>query len=260
MDSLVDRATRVAPLALCAGGLVLATFPAAAHAQGLLSHEASERVEGVGWAGFLDVAFLTHAALALSLAVALGAAVAYHPRARARVDTVEEAEAPKGYVTYAAVGALIGLMVVQYGLVVGFVVFGIGGLFRFRTTLPSVAGTGRLIFVTLVGLSCGLDLPHLGVLATAFGVALVFVLDGTVTYCVEVKGLDADRLAEASDAYRGLIEASGGRVIHEKRGFSKQQVSFVVRAPARLDREALARTFEAEVPAALRGTVDWEVE
>ncbi len=248
------------PLHLAAGPALFALCAASASAQGVLSDEAAERVDGVGWAGFLDVAFLAHAALALTLAVALGAAIAYHPRTRARVDTVEEAEAPKATLTYAAVGALIGLMVVQYGLVVGFVVFGIGGLFRFRTTLPSVAGTGRLIFVTLVGLSCGLDLPHLGVLATAFGVALLFVLEGTITCCVEVKGLGDDRLAEASDAYRRLIEAHGGRVIHEKRSFSKEQVSFVVRAPARLDREALADAFLTDVPADLRGAVDWEVE
>lgn len=246
--------------AVRAGGLWLALGPATSRAQGVLGPTASEQVDGVGWAGFLDVTFLVHAALALTLAVALGAAVAYHPRTRGRVDTVEEAEAPKGYVTYAAVGALIGLMVVQYGLVVGFVVFGIGGLFRFRTTLPSVAGTGRLIFVTLIGLSCGLDLPHLGVLATAFGVALLFVLDRTVTCCVEVNGIDRDRLADVSDAYRRLIAAHGGRVIHESRGFSKEQVTFIVRAPVRFDREALTRVFESEVPPSLRGTVDWKVE
>lgn len=186
------------------------------------------------------------AALALTLAVALGAALAYHPRTRARVDTVGEAEAPKATLTYAAVGALTWLMVVQYGLVVG---FGIGGLFRFRTTLPSVAATSQIIFATLVRLSCGLHLPLLGVLATACGVALLFVLESTVTYCVEVKGLGDGQLAEASGAYRTLTEVHCGRMTH---GAAFPRAGSVCRSGA--------DAFTTDAPTDLRGAVDWEVE
>jgi hypothetical protein len=176
------------------------------------------------------------------------------------MDTAEEADAPQVYVTYAVVGAVIGLMVVEYGVVVGFVVFGIGGLFRFRTTLPTARDTGRLILVTLIGLSCGLRLPHLGALATAFGFALIFWMDRTVTYKVDVKGLESADLERASNAHRGLIEQLGAQIIQEKRGFGKGQVGFVFRAPARFRRADLERAFAESVPAELKGTVDWEVD
>lgn len=243
-------------------GVALAALgPAVAHAQAeLLPAEAAQEVNGAGWAGFADVGFLGHAVLVLSLATALGTAIAYHPRTPKRVDSASEAEAPRVYVTYAVVGAVIGLMVVEYGLVVGFVVFGIGGLFRFRTTLPSVAGTGRLIFVTLIGLSCGLDLPHLGVLATAFGFALFYVMDRTVTYQLEVQDLARTDVVEAAAAYRGLIEAHGGRVLREKKSFSKAQVTFVFQVPYRFQREDLERAAEEGLPDPLRGAVDWEVD
>jgi hypothetical protein len=226
----------------------------------VLSGEASQHITGEGFSGFTNVAFLGHALLDLALATVLGAVIAYHPRSHKRVDTLEEVEAPKIYITYAVVGAVIGLMVVEYGLVVGFVVFGIGGLFRFRTTLPSVANTGRLIFVTLIGLSCGLRLPHLGVLATAFGFALIFWMDRTITCQLDVKGLASKRVAEASAAYRALIEQQGGRVIREKRSFSKAQVDFIFRAPYRFNREALERSFDERIPEDLRGVEDWEVD
>jgi hypothetical protein len=245
---------------LVLGGLVLLSLAPAVGAQGVLSSEASERVEGVGWEGFRDYEFIGQALLMLALAAALGAVIAFHPRAFKRIDSLEEAEAPKVYITYGVVGAVTGLMVVQYGLVIGFVVFGIGGLFRFRTALPSVAHTGRLILVTLVGLSCGLDLPHLGVLATAFGFALFFVLDHSITCKLEVKDLDKGNLREASSAYRALIEQQQGRIIRQERSFSKKEVEFLFRAPNTFDWERLERDCDDQIPPELRGTLDWEVD
>ena len=231
----------------------------AAGAQDVLSQEAAQIIESVGWEGFTDYAFLGYSVLVLILATVLGAVLAYHPRTMQRVDTLEEAEAPKVFLTYAVVGAVIGLMVVQYGLVVGFVVFGIGGLFRFRTTLPSTADTGFLILVALIGLSCGLGLPHLGVLATAFGFALIYVLERSITCQVDVKNVSGKSLEEASDVYRELIEQGQGRVIRQNRSHAKKQISFIFRAPNGFDREALERSFERNVPEELQGIVDWEV-
>ena len=131
---------------------------------------------GEGWQGFTDIGFLVSATLTLLLAVILGAIIAYHPKHGQTADTLAEIEAPKVYVMYSVIGAIIGIMVVKYGLVVGFVLFGIGGLIRFRTNLRSASLTGRVIFTTLIGLSCGLDLPHVAVLATVFGYVLIYIL------------------------------------------------------------------------------------
>ena len=245
---MTHRSLRLVPLALAAGPV---------RAQALVADAGG--VDGVGWAGFADAAFLAHALGVLVLATALGAAVAYHPLRRKRVDSLEEAEAPKVYLVYAVVRAVIGLMVVEYGMVVGFVVFGIGGLFRFRTALPSPAGTGRLILVTLVGLSCGLDLPHLGVLATAFGVALVSFRDRSRVCQVEVKGWDAGRLVVAAAAYREVIEGQGAEVIRETKSFSRARARFLFRAPYRFDLDGLERAFDG-LDGSVKGSVDWSVD
>jgi hypothetical protein len=213
-----------------------------------------------GWSGFLDVAFLAKAALSLVLASVLGGAIAYHPTIRRTVDSLEEAEAQKVYVLYGVIGAITGMMVLKYGVAVGFVVFGIGGLIRFRTDLRSAPMTGRLIFVTLIGLSCGLDLPALAVLATVFGFVLIAVLGTRIDYRIAVKGLAAASVPEAARAYRAVLERAGCRVLNERKSFSEQQVTLVFRAPRRLERNYLEQQLEAEVSAELRGAVDWDAE
>ena len=73
-----------------------------------------------GWQGFSDFEFLGNAFLTLTLAAFLGAIIAYHPRYTRSADTLAELEAPKIYIMYAVIGALIGIMVVKYGLIIGF--------------------------------------------------------------------------------------------------------------------------------------------
>lgn len=100
----------------------------------------------------------------------------------------------------------------------------------------------------------------LGVLATAFGFAPVFALDRTILCRVEVKGLGADRIDGAADAYRGLIEEQGGDVIGEDKSPSRSRVRFLFRAPYRLDLGALDRALAERVDGAQRGSVNWTVD
>lgn len=220
----------------------------------------AQSLTGEGFRGFTDVAFLVKGLVALTLATVLAAVIAYHPKRSRTIRNLEEAEAPRVYIIYSVVGAVIGLMVLKYGLVVGLVVFGIGGLMRFRTDVQSAPRTGRLILVTLIGLSCGLDLPHLAVLTTAFGFVLIFILDSTATYRLLVKGLQPATLAQTADAYRATLERARCRVLSEKKDFDRHQVAFIFQAPHSLQRPQLMHDFGANVPEALRGVVDWVVD
>jgi hypothetical protein len=215
---------------------------------------------GEGWRGFADIGFLVNTLLTLTLAGILGAVIAYHPRHRQTADTLEEIEAPKVCIMYAVIGAIIGVLVVKYGLVVGFVLFGIGGLMRFRTILESAGVTGQVIYVTLIGLSCGLDLPHVAVLATVFGFVLISVLEARVTYSIDIGGLPSDRVAEAAAAYRGLLDKQGFRIMSEKKNPAKERVSFIFRTAGYEKRESLEELFEANIDASLQGDVDWEID
>jgi hypothetical protein len=213
-----------------------------------------------GWSGFTDLEFLINSFLTLTLAAVLGAIIAYHPRLARSADTLEELEAPKVFIMYAVIGALIGIMVVKYGLVIGFVLFGIGGLIRFRTILRSAHLTGHVIFVTLIGLSSGLELPHVAVLATVFGFALIYVLHARVTYRIDIRALPREVVAEAALAYRGLLEQQGCRIISEKKNPAKERVSFIFRTSPDTTRSQLEDSLETQINASLKGSLDWEID
>ncbi len=215
---------------------------------------------GEGWQGFADVGFLVNTLLKLTLAAILGAVIAYHPRHRQTADTLGEIEAPKVCITYAVIGAIIGVLVVKYGLVVGFVLFGIGGVMRFRTTLRSAGVTGHVIYVTLIGLSSGLDLPHVAVLATAFGFVLIYILEARITYRIDVGALPSDRVVEAAVAYRALLEKQGSRIMREKKNPGKGRVVFIFRTLGRETPDQLEELFDTNIDASLHGAIDWEID
>ena len=239
---------------------VVALAPLLARAQELPSELTQPDWQPEGWPGFMHYDLLANTLLALVLAAVLGAVIGYHPRRLAAADTLAEIEAPKAYVTYAVIGAFIGIMVLKFGLVVGFVVFGIGGLIRFRTVMQSASMTGYAIFVTLIGLAAGLNLPHIAVLATVFGFVLIFILDARVTYSIVVKGLSAERVVEAAAAYRRSLENYGCRIANEKRDLIKQREAFIFRSRQHVKSQDLDELFAKEIAPELRGAVDWEID
>jgi hypothetical protein len=195
-------------------------------------------------------------AIILVIAVALGAAIAYHPLARGKVGSIEEFEQPKTFLMYAMVGAVIAQAVIVEEMM-ALVVFGIGGLLRFRTDVGQAKDTGRVILVTAVGIACGLKLFVVAILAAAFGWLLIYYLESKSAERMQVKGLEKESIAQAAEAHREILTAAGCRIIRERKNFLKGQVTFVFSVPRGLERETIEERF-AELPKDQRGTVDWE--
>lgn len=214
----------------------------------------------IGWEGFLDGPEMLQGFLALLLAVFLGAVIAFHPTTVRTVDTRAEAELPKVAIMYALVGAVVGEIVLAYGMVIGFVIFGLGGLMRFRSETATTRDTGRLIMVTLIGLIAGLNLPHFAVLATAFSWVLIYAFDGHPVCELEVHEIPKGRVKEASAAYRAVLKDLKCTIISENKSFSKGRIEYVFRAPRDKKHEELHNALCARVPIEVRGEIDWEIE
>ena len=213
----------------------------------------------VGWAGFRDTQFMVDSFAALLLAIMLGAVIGFHPTPPRTVDRLQEADMPKVYIMYAFIGAVIGVTVREFGMVIGVVVFGIGGLIRFRTDTDSTRDTGRLIVVTLVGLIAGLGLPHFAIITTAVAFILILAFDSRPVCRVKIEQLPIDRIQESADAYRTVLQGQGCRIITEHLIGSKGRVEFVFRMPRRAVRAGLHAAL-CGTPLETHGEINWEVE
>src|ERR1700753_4188691 len=87
---------------------------------------------GPGWDAFQQPDQYAHAALVLITATLSGIVLAFHPVQRGRPLTVDDVEQRKPVVLYSSVGALIAI-ICTVAPSMAFVIFGIGGLMRFRT-------------------------------------------------------------------------------------------------------------------------------
>jgi len=232
-------------------------LPLFAHGLGLFE-STTQGIVGEGWEGFTDVGFLLTFCGRLLLATLLAVVIAYHPKADRKCESLEEAEAPKSFILYAIVAAIIGTTVLKFGGVVGFVVFGIGGLLRFRTNVGSATQTGRVILATVIGLCAGLDLPHVAVLSAAYGFVLIWIMDSRTTYCMVVQGLHKGDLAEAAAAYRNQLAQHGCRILGERKNLEKHSLRLIFRGPTRFKQDDVEQKISQALHEKHRGAIDWE--
>lgn len=210
---------------------------------------------GIGWQAFTDLERIGQMLVVLAVAVVLAAIIAFHPALRAKASTLEQIEQPKTFMMYAMVGALVAIIVkVQPSMAL--VVFGIGGLMRFRTEVGEAKDTGRVILVTVIGLCCGLELFVVATLATALAWLLIFMLERRVTERLLVQGLDKQRMQAAAEAHVAMLRGLGCTVLGERRRVDKASVAIIYRAPAGIGREQIEQRLAA-LPDEMRGTVDW---
>ena len=120
--------------------------------------------------------------------------------------------------------------------------------------------TGRVIFTTLIGLSCGLDLPHVAVLATAFGYVLILLLDASVAYRIDIRSLPSNHVIEAAAAYRALLEQEDCRIVSEKKDPGKKRVTFIFRTSKHSTQHELQDLLETRIDGSLKGSVNWEID
>lgn len=212
-----------------------------------------------GWPALTDWGFWLESLLLMSLAAVLGAILALHPQHGQTLDTKDDVEALPIYTIYSVIGAIVGIMVVRYGMVVGFVLFGIGGLIRFRTVLQSANRTGRVILVTLIGLACGMRLPHVAVLSSIFGFVLFYAMDSRVTYRIYINAIDPASFLETTEAYQEILAKLDCQVLSERKNPGKGRLVIVFRCKRPLECQQLERTLEESIDPALRGIVNWEI-
>lgn len=110
--------------------------------------------------------------LGFGLSLLMGLMLTAWPRSLAPRDPVEAADERNGAVIVALVGCLAAELVqsserLSLGAEIALVLFGIGGLIRFRTVFGDPRRTGLMILITILGLCCGMSQYAVALLAFA---------------------------------------------------------------------------------------------
>ncbi|HKP59153.1 MAG TPA: hypothetical protein VJV78_20665 [Polyangiales bacterium] len=218
-------------------------------------HDALEHLSvGPGWGAFTQADAYWHAAIVLISATLSGVLLAYHPVYRGRPLTLDILEQRKTIIIYSAVGALIAI-ICTVAPSMAFVIFGIGGLMRFRTNTGESTVTGQTIMGTLIGLCWGLGLQLVAALATVYFGIMIYVLEAAPIKKVTI-GIELASMQRAAELYREALVRAGCRVLAHSKSFKKEQMHFVLRVPSSFGADEALRAF-AEIPEGFRGTVDW---
>ncbi len=182
-----------------------------------------------GLRAFGDYGQVGQVALGIAIAIALALTIAYHPSRAGRVKEEGDVEYPKTIVLFAVVGAIVA-QIVRVSPAMALVVFGIGGLIRFRTRIGAPADTGHAILATLVGIAAGMSLYLLAVVGTLTGWLLIWFGEGNPAYRLRVRDLAKKDAMEARERYRALLAAAGWKVLGEAHRPDKGKLDFYVRS------------------------------
>lgn len=216
-------------------------------------------VRGRGWVLLRNPTELLDFALALIVTTVMIALIAYHPVKLATRYKRADFDAPRDLFIYALIGMVVGFMIMHHGYLIGFVLFGLGGLLRFKSDDGS-ADTMRLILVTLIGLCVGLDLPVVALITTLSAWALIYVFGGPVNCELEVRFSEETVISDAMFAFRELLAERGFKTVSMSKTKFKPVVSYIVSGPRRFRRSELEREMVQLVATRKNGIVDWHVE
>lgn len=169
-------------------------------------------VRARGWLQLSNTREMVDFAVTLLETTLLTAMIAFHPANAGREIAADTVDMRKGLFLFAFIGMLTGFLVVHHGYLIGFVIFGIGSLLRFRMDSISISDTGQLVIVSLIGLSSGLDLPVMSLIATTAAWAVIWLFGRAQTLVLEVKFDDEANVQKAMRNLREQLNLAGFQI------------------------------------------------
>jgi len=216
-------------------------------------------VRGQGWTQGLNFNELLEFGLAFVEIIAITLLVSFHPSSLAARETKSDYDRPRVFFIYALIGMTVGFLVLHHGYVIGFVIFGMGGLLRFRGDSTSTADTTRLILATLLGLCIGLNLPAIALFATLTGWIGVYIFALHPKLQLEVRFNEKKNIQQSTDSLVAVLQERGFKTLGYSKSKFKPNVEFVLEGQRGDPRAALMREMNEIQAGKLAPVADWHV-
>ena len=209
-------------------GLLLPVAVLAQSPESTLMLPSEVTVRDIGWSQITNTGEMREFFLAVVETLVFVAAFAFHPRANALRQDTQGWQMQASMFLFGLIGMFIGFLVVHHGFLIGFVIFGLGSLFRFRMASSSLIDGAILIIVTLVGLAVGLNLPVMALVATLTGFVTLWFVTARRTSLVELKFKDEETLRNAFAPAREAFERRGFKIVSIRKTGFKSVVEFAL--------------------------------
>lgn len=229
-------------------------------ADGSLVIPAEIDVRGRGWAQLANLDEILDFGLTLAETILLTAALAFHPINRAYRDHMEGVNLQKGMFLFALIGMMTGFLVIHHGYLIGFVIFGIGSLFRFRMEASTIPDTAQLVIASLIGLAAGLDLPVMAAIATAAAWVVIYAFGRTTRLALEVKFEEKNAPEGAMQRLQELLSDSGFTVASVAKTKFKPVALYTLTSKNADARASLVRKMSELLREKGSGVSDWHVD
>ena len=201
-----------------------------------------------GEAELADLTEVLAFVLDMALALALAAGIAWHPKRMRERRTIEDVSKPVLFLLYGLIGMAVGFLVVRHGYIIGFVVFGMGALLRFRNSMDKTEDTVQVMLVTLAGLTVGLGLPISAVLLTLVSWVLIWLSGRTRAYELGVKAADAESLLAATEAVADVLNKNRIVCVNRTSNPAKGSAQLLIKGPTAMDEAHLESEFIQAMP------------
>jgi Domain of unknown function (DUF4956) len=197
---------------------------------------------------------LEHALSRLPIAAGLACVLAFRPRRKGTPQ--RQAPVIQTQIILAVVGAVV-MLVVGSSLARAFGIVGAAGLVRYRAKIDDPKDAGVMLSTLAVGLAAGVGVWLLALFATAFILALLWVVESFEPAASQLFMLKV--MAKDPSVVKPRLEAllARYRLDFELRGTSKEELHYEVRMPVKVKTDRVSERILSLEPANV-SEVDWE--
>ena len=204
---------------------------------------------------FRHAPYVADLVLGLLASVVAALVLTATPKRAMRFDPVAQAESRKATVIVALIGCVAAELVQAsehflLGAEIALVLFGIGGLVRFRTVFGDARQTGMAIVATVLGLACGMSEYSLVALSLVIIFLVNWWLSNRAFVRIRAKVRKSADMAQVQTAIGAVLQHEGFTVVRASASAANRTIDIHAETTKDFDVETLGEAIESAVPGA----------
>ncbi|MDG2054606.1 MAG: hypothetical protein P8J86_07855 [Phycisphaerales bacterium] len=211
------------------------------------------------WEYITDWQLLASIIIGLVVAALCAAMIAWQPGTGAASRDPSYLEERKALIALGVLGAMVA-NIVEVSPPMALVIFGIGGLIRFRTVFERPKVTARAIGVVVIGLACGLNLIAMAIILALFFWILLLLLEAKSTVEVKLQVDPSRDIQEVIERAQSCLNDAGLQVYRTTANRSGTQVTVTVQLDSSVTASELAKTIQQSIPPGPPVVIHWSMK